>query len=139
MDSNINNIIIAKRNELGISISEVANYLKIKPQLVEALEQSDVSAFPGEVFYRGFLKQYLKLLNIEFKEDNYNNTNIASQPGIMTLPRLYNSSPNLIYIILSLIFMIAFSSMFDQFLSVPDANPLSSELNSRITKLVDAN
>ena len=55
----------AAREELNLSIAEVARHLKLSPAQVEALEAGAYERLPGRVFVRGFLRNYAKLLGLE--------------------------------------------------------------------------
>lgn len=53
------------REELELTISDVARHLKISPAQVEALESGAYERLPGRVFVRGFLRNYAKLLGVD--------------------------------------------------------------------------
>jgi cytoskeleton protein RodZ len=55
----------AAREELNLSVSDVARHLKLSPAQVEALEEGAYDRLPGRVFVRGFLRNYAKLLGID--------------------------------------------------------------------------
>jgi cytoskeleton protein RodZ len=55
----------AAREELNLSISDVARHLKLTPAQVEALEEGAYERLPGRVFVRGFLRNYAKLLGVD--------------------------------------------------------------------------
>lgn len=54
-----------QRETLGLSVSEVANSLKLNPRQVEALESGRFDLLPGAAFTRGFLRNYARLLKID--------------------------------------------------------------------------
>ena len=54
-----------QREALGLSVSEVANSLKLNPRQVEALESGRFDQLPGAAFTRGFLRNYARLLKID--------------------------------------------------------------------------
>src|SRR3954447_175702 len=58
-------ILAAAREELNLSVSDVARHLKLSPAQVEALEEGAYDRLPGRVFVRGFLRNYAKLLGID--------------------------------------------------------------------------
>jgi cytoskeleton protein RodZ len=58
-------VLAAAREELNLSIAEVARHLKLSPAQVEALEAGAYDRLPGRVFVRGFLRNYAKLLGID--------------------------------------------------------------------------
>ncbi len=53
------------REAAGLDLVEVAAELNVRPQLVEALEGDDVSAFPAQVYARGLLRNYARLLGLD--------------------------------------------------------------------------
>jgi cytoskeleton protein RodZ len=58
-------LLAAAREELNLSVSDVARHLKLSPAQVEALEEDAFDRLPGRVFVRGFLRNYAKLLGID--------------------------------------------------------------------------
>jgi cytoskeleton protein RodZ len=58
-------LLAAAREELNLSVSDVARHLKLSPAQVEALEEGAYDRLPGRVFVRGFLRNYAKLLGID--------------------------------------------------------------------------
>ncbi|MFN2646516.1 MAG: helix-turn-helix domain-containing protein [Burkholderiales bacterium] len=52
------------REELGLSILEVAHRLKLAPRQVEAIEDERFDVLPGVAFVRGILKNYARLLGL---------------------------------------------------------------------------
>lgn len=58
-------VLAAAREELNLSVYDVARYLKISPAQVEALEEGAYERLPGRVFVRGFLRNYAKFLGID--------------------------------------------------------------------------
>jgi cytoskeleton protein RodZ len=64
-DSSPGAMLAAAREELNLSVSEVARHLKLSPAQVEALEEGAYDRLPGRVFVRGFLRNYAKLLGID--------------------------------------------------------------------------
>lgn len=53
------------REAQGLSISEVANALKLNARQIEALESGRFAQLPGLAFTRGFLRNYARLLKID--------------------------------------------------------------------------
>jgi cytoskeleton protein RodZ len=58
-------MLAAAREELNLSVADVARHLKLSPAQVEALEEGAYDRLPGRVFVRGFLRNYAKLLGID--------------------------------------------------------------------------
>ena len=55
----------AAREEMNLSVADVARHLKLSPAQVEALEEGAYERLPGRVFVRGFLRNYAKLLGVD--------------------------------------------------------------------------
>jgi cytoskeleton protein RodZ len=55
----------AAREAKNLAQSDVAAKLKLTARQIEALEQEDFSHLPSEVFVRGFVRNYARLVNIE--------------------------------------------------------------------------
>ncbi len=52
------------REQVGLSIDEVAARTKIKPAFLEAIERADFERLPGEFFARAFLRTYARELHL---------------------------------------------------------------------------
>lgn len=63
-----------KREELGISIEEVAEDLKLKPNQVEIIESGDIKSFKDVFYLKHILKEYAKYLGLSEEEiiDEFN-------------------------------------------------------------------
>jgi cytoskeleton protein RodZ len=55
----------AAREARNLELSDVAAKLKLTARQIEALEQEDFSHLPSEVFVRGFVRNYARLVGIE--------------------------------------------------------------------------
>jgi cytoskeletal protein RodZ len=49
------------------SVLEVARRLKVRPEYVRALEDEDYAALPGGIYGKIFLKKYVNLLGLDYK------------------------------------------------------------------------
>jgi cytoskeleton protein RodZ len=54
-----------KREELGLTVSDIAKTLNLRNVMVKALESGEWKALPHEVYVRGYLKEYGKFLGIQ--------------------------------------------------------------------------
>lgn len=52
------------REARGISITEASTATRILPRYLQAIEASDVASLPGDVYARGFIRNYAKLLGL---------------------------------------------------------------------------
>lgn len=55
----------SRRRQMGWSIDEVANKLKLGKKQVEAIEADRFGQLPGNTFVRGFVKNYARLLEMD--------------------------------------------------------------------------
>jgi cytoskeleton protein RodZ len=53
------------REALGLGIVDVAAKLKLSERQIEAMEAEDFAQLPGEVFSRGFVRNYARLLKLD--------------------------------------------------------------------------
>lgn len=54
----------AAREAKGLSVADIATQLKLSPRQIEALETDDLKHLPGEVFVRGFVRNYARLVGL---------------------------------------------------------------------------
>ena len=52
----------------GLSLADVASKIKLTVRQVEALEAEDTDHLPGDVFLRGFVRNYARLVDMEADE-----------------------------------------------------------------------
>lgn len=64
----IGEILRAARTTLELDLDEVSSSTRINPKYLRAMEADDRSAFPGSFFYRSFVLQYAKKLQLDEKE-----------------------------------------------------------------------
>lgn len=48
----------------GIAITDIAKQIKIRPEYIKALEQSDYKALPGNIFVKNYVRKYAKFLRL---------------------------------------------------------------------------
>lgn len=58
-------LLAARREELDLSIEQVANHLNLAPRQIQAIESDNYSVLPGMATARGFVRSYAKLLKID--------------------------------------------------------------------------
>ncbi len=64
----LGSILKNKREELNISIGEVAERLKLTTKQIEYIENGEYESLPEPVFVRGFLRGYARFLNLDDSE-----------------------------------------------------------------------
>ena len=57
-----------RREKLGLDVKECADSLKITVNKLAAIESGDKSKFNSELFLKGYLKNYAKLVNVSEEE-----------------------------------------------------------------------
>jgi len=55
------------RENLGLSVADVASQIKFAPRQIEALEADDYKHLPEAAFLRGFVRSYAKILHLDAK------------------------------------------------------------------------
>ncbi|RUT25569.1 hypothetical protein C0V97_10595 [Asaia sp. W19] len=55
----------ARRDELGWALPDVANWLRIRETYLRALEEGNLSVFPGSAYALGFLRSYAHALGMD--------------------------------------------------------------------------
>lgn len=58
-------VLRAAREAACMSVSDVAQALKLRPRQVEAIEADDYARLSGPTFVRGFIRNYAKLLHLD--------------------------------------------------------------------------
>lgn len=61
----VGTILRERREELGWRIDDVAQWLRIRPRLLEALETDDIAALPGIAYAVGFLRTYAQAMQLD--------------------------------------------------------------------------
>lgn len=59
------NILRNAREEASYSVAYISSQTHLQPEIIEALEQERFDLLPGEVFVRGYIRTYTKLLDLE--------------------------------------------------------------------------
>lgn len=63
--SSIGEVLRKRRDELGLSIENVAGKLNLRKVMVDSIERGDEKFLPHEVYVKGYIKEYARLLGIE--------------------------------------------------------------------------
>ncbi|TSC76811.1 MAG: hypothetical protein G01um101433_658 [Parcubacteria group bacterium Gr01-1014_33] len=94
----------ARREELGLSIQDIAREIKISSQYISALEEGNFGFIGARVYARGFLKKMLHLLVVENGEEWFSQFEVewdiwikkrdrtSPIPGSKKTPRMYLTS-----------------------------------------------
>lgn len=88
-----------KRLENNLSLEEVSEIIKIKKKYLDAIENEDLTIFVSYSYYQGFLRQYIKFLDVGIDiEPKINNADIS-----INLPPRIAGNPSFLITISSLI------------------------------------
>ncbi len=82
-ERSVGKIIEDKRKELGLTIEECSKKTRISRKFLEAIESDNYDAFPGEVYYIGFLRTYAQLLSLDANKliHSYNKQKRIEEPA----------------------------------------------------------
>ena len=61
----VGDILKKKREELGLDLKEISKITRIKYDNLKAIEEGDFEKLPVEVYVRGYIREYAKILNID--------------------------------------------------------------------------
>ncbi|MDD3651201.1 RodZ domain-containing protein [Immundisolibacter sp.] len=88
----------AARTARGWSVAQVAARLRIRPELVQALESDDHAAFGAPTYARGQLRNYLRLLGLDEPASLQQTPPVAPAPGNLArrAPELHPRRPWLV-------------------------------------------
>jgi cytoskeletal protein RodZ len=63
-DPLVGEILKKRREELGRDLREISNNLRIRHDYLKALEDGDLDKLPAEVYVKGYIQEYAKILNM---------------------------------------------------------------------------
>jgi cytoskeleton protein RodZ len=64
----IGELLKARRRELGLSLDDVYQVIKIRPRYLEAVEADRPDQVPAEVYYKGYIRSYGNFLGLNGPE-----------------------------------------------------------------------
>lgn len=64
----IGDLLREKRKEANLTIEQVSEALKLRPTVIEAIEEEQWDKLPPAVFVKGFIRSYAKFLGLDLKE-----------------------------------------------------------------------
>lgn len=113
----IGTIIKNKRLESSLTHEEISAALRIKIRLLIALEENNIQAFGSKSYYLGYLKQYIKFLDIADFETINNELSLQEKELAINIPSLNNPIPSLMLAITCFFIGIIIYFICDQYLS----------------------
>lgn len=61
-------ILAQRRHEMGLSLQQVSNIIKIRPQIIEFFENGDFASMPPRGYAQGMIVSYARFLNLNSQE-----------------------------------------------------------------------
>lgn len=82
------------RTALNLSRLDVARQLRLKQELIAALEEDDVSALPAPIYVVGYIRNYARLLRIPSEPliEAYNNLQVAAPVIVADIVRSHDAN-----------------------------------------------
>ena len=86
----VGEILKKRREELGRDLREISNTLKIKHAYLKAIEDGDRGMLPAEVYVKGYIHEYARILDLDPESviNEYASEASPPAPERSTLPRL---------------------------------------------------
>ena len=127
-------IIQEKRITDSLTVEDITDKLNIRQEYVTAIEDGNINSFASEAYYYGYLKQYLKLLQIE---------DIALNDVRETAPDLTIKEPtrkafklNFAFMLIIFIVSIILYNICADLIFSDNIDPIALELNNHISSFV---
>ena len=77
----VGEILKKRREELGRDLREISNNLRIRYDYLKALEDGDLEKLPAEVYIKGYIQEYAKILDMD-PEPLINTYTLQSAPPL---------------------------------------------------------
>ncbi|GAV23110.1 helix-turn-helix domain-containing protein [Carboxydothermus pertinax] len=85
----------SRREQLGLSLKDVENEIKIRSKYLQALEEEKFDELPGKAYVKPFLKSYARFLGVEIAEEDLPLSPEKTEPqGILLPPNVSESRKN---------------------------------------------
>lgn len=68
MSNRFGEMLLTRRRQMGLSIQQVANTIKIRPQIIEHFEMGDFAAMPQRGYAQGMIASYARFLGLNPRE-----------------------------------------------------------------------
>jgi cytoskeleton protein RodZ len=98
------------REQLGLSVADVAAQTKFAPRQIEALETDDFKNLPETAFLRGFVRSYAKILNLNAEillaalpQPKAPTTELIPASVDVPFPKEYSAQKNLLMLVAALL------------------------------------
>lgn len=116
----IGEVLKKRREELGLDLREISQTLKIKYAYLKALEEDDLKGLPAEVYVKGYINEYAKVLNLDPEPLLNAYHNLTLPPSVETTEHIEHKPVlkkgiNFIYILVPLVMILAVVYISKQF------------------------
>jgi len=105
-----------RRETLNITIDEAAKSLRIRKNFIVAIEEDKIDSFASKAYYYGYMKQYLKLLDLDYIHFDTAPT-IAEQELAINIPQIDKCNPSVIFVIIALALSILIYNLCENYIS----------------------
>jgi hypothetical protein len=121
--SKVGETIRNKRLASSLEISDVAKILKIKKEYIIAMEEENSAIFSSNAYYSGYLKQYLKLLQL----NNISLEQIALEQKLSINVPSPSFEPGVLFFIALIIFNILLYNYCNSLITINLPDPITLE------------
>jgi len=126
----VGEILRKRREELGLGLEEVSRRTRIKYDYLKALEEGDFENLPVEVYIKGYIREYAKILNIDPEGVLEKYVQQTSPPEKIELPPIQvvqSKRPKRCYLVIASVLSAAASVLIIFHLFVPKNPSLPPE------------
>lgn len=125
-----------KRIEKSLEIEDVAKTLKISKRYLRAIEEGNIDIFATESYYYGYLKQYLKYLELE----DIDIKSVSTTPDLnVAEPVTTNLKPSFLLVTISIILSIIVYIICNSLIEQSYTDHITLEIESNISKFAQIN
>ena len=125
----IGELIKTRRIEKSYSIESISKTLNIKEKYLIAIEENNIECFDSKVYYLGYLKQYLKILELDANINSQINQKLE-----INIPSSDNINPSLGLSFFAIICYVFLYIIFDNLLSKNPDKSIYSQIQKNINE-----
>lgn len=129
-------IIQEKREALSLTMKDVSSILKIREPFISAIEQDDIKFFASEAYYYGYLKQYLKYLQLN--DINVPHESLEKHNLIIITPIKKTFKSNFLFVLSIMILSLIVSNYFENNVKEQTLDLVTLEMNQHFSEFAQA-
>lgn len=129
-------IIQEKREALSLTMKDVSYILKIREPFISAIEQDNIKFFASKAYYYGYLKQYLKYLQLT--DINIPHESSEKHHLIITTPIKKTFKPNFLFILSIMILSLIVTNYFENNEKERTLDLVTLEMNQHLSEFAQA-